>query len=229
MMSKKLEFSPISIRDILKRIRIGLESERDSTWVANSKTTTDHVNRWINQNNDLLQQISNIEATVLPGVQSDLGFRFDPPDLFYLALFHGTTSNLFREINTFSSGRNFPVSPEELSTMASLEEVARSLAYIGDAALKMGAAYYGWTQPTPTPEQLDILRSKHGDNAVLANLCDKWGLYENLICFKHERPTKEDTLNKEKGTRVEAIFGILFISRDLEAVIQAIPLVKLKC
>ncbi|MCK5390388.1 MAG: hypothetical protein KAJ36_07850, partial [Candidatus Thorarchaeota archaeon] len=58
-------------------------------------------------------------------------------------------------------------------------------------------------------------------NEHMANLCDRWGLYKHRIHFDPETPSKGEILH-DKGTLVEAIYGIVQMEHGFKQVLKNI-------
>ena len=121
---------------------------------------------------------------------------------------------LFSEIHTnFRDGR-CALSPTALAEMARLPEAAETLAWIGDAALKIGVLPQIWSPRLADAGLLSERRKAYESNVNMARLCDRWGLYEHRVHF--DPPVEKGDCDHVKGTLVEAVLGIVFLQCGLK-------------
>ncbi|UYP48597.1 hypothetical protein NEF87_004882 [Candidatus Lokiarchaeum ossiferum] len=72
-------------------------------------------------------------------------------------------------------------------------------------------------------------REKIVKNDHLAVICDRWQLFEHRIKRVHEGTTAPNNSKKiihEKGTLVEAIFGVIYLEMGFEEVLRVIPSIQ---
>lgn len=101
-----------------------------------------------------------------------------------------------------------------------------TLALIGDRALELGILPIIWEGENtpgdiPTKGKLDDSKKNFVKNKNLADIWDFLGLYDKKIL-----PKKKDESPKLRGSRMEAIFGIIYLESGLEAVEKAIRTLK---
>jgi len=161
------------------------------------------------------------------GGEADLGYSLGDREQFVIAMFRPSTRNLFDEIaEDARSGGWCTLTDAELRELAHLHEAAGALAWIGDAALKIGLLPAIWDQEIANAGNLTKNRKAYDRNSNLALLCDRWNLYEHRIHFDAEIPRSARTINHAKGTLVESVFGILFLREGLKGVASATELLK---
>lgn len=59
-------------------------------------------------------------------------------------------------------------------------------------------------------------------------MCNEWNLYEfrlNRLNDPSERNAKSKTIQHEKGTLIETIYGIIYLEFGFEELIRTIPLI----
>jgi dsRNA-specific ribonuclease len=101
-----------------------------------------------------------------------------------------------------------------------------TLALIGDRALELGILPIIWEEENssgdiPTKGKLDDSKKNFVKNKNLADIWDFLGLYETKIL-----PKKKDESPKLRGSRMEAIFGIIYLESGLRAVENAVRNLK---
>lgn len=108
-----------------------------------------------------------------------------------------------------------------------MDEVARVLALIGDAAISLALVQILWQPNISNVGELTIKRAEFASNENLARICDKWDLYDHRIHFDPNKyDTKDVKINHVKGTIVEALFGVIYIENGLDQVISSIVALK---
>jgi len=75
-----------------------------------------------------------------------------------------------------------------------------------------------------TTEELHNKRQALENNENLSKLSEKWKLFDYRIHFDPENP-KDKTKQTIEGTLTEAIFGVIFIEREMKGVQDAIDLI----
>jgi hypothetical protein len=173
----------------------------------------------------ILRAIGGIKTVVRPVVESDLGYRIRREEMFILAFFQPSTRNIFSEIALhFRSHGGCPLSEDDLTTLATLTDAAATLAWIGDAALKIGVLPEIWSPAVADAGVLTDLRRRYDSNENQAILCDRWGLYEHRIHL--DPPVPPGNAVHVKGTLVESVYGIVFLQGGLRAVADAARLLR---
>ncbi|HDR73863.1 MAG TPA: hypothetical protein ENN85_08150 [Methanoculleus sp.] len=221
---RSLAWTPIGIGNKLHILREGLPVRRARLSPADLHDAQ-KMDVWIGKIDEILLTIEDIRATVRPQVEADLGFSPGSEEQLILSLFQPSTRNLFAEIEVhFRDRAGCGLASGELVQMAAIPQAAETLAWIGDAALKIGVLSEIWT---PEPEEAAVLterRKAYESNANLALLCDRWQLYEHRIHFDPAGP-RADVVHV-KGTLVESILGMIFLNGGLRRVARAAWLLR---
>jgi len=175
----------------------------------------DKFSRWIEKIEEILTRIHTIKWKLQPQLEENLGYRLDNSEMLILAFFQPSTKNLFTEIEIhFRKKAGLSLNSDELNELAVLPEVAKTLAWISDAAINLAVIFEIWEPEIVRVGILTDERKKFVENSNLARLCDKWNLYEYRIHFDPPPDPKLVTRNSiahVKGTIIEAIYGILFL------------------
>jgi ribonuclease-3 len=180
---------------------------------------------WIRQLNIILDQITKINETVLPIIKDDLGYSFFNNNLVLIAMCQSSIKNTFTEIKIhFPKGEGFVIPRENLDFLENCPEKANTLAWMGDTTIKYAVLLDIW-KPGISTEQLHNKRKMYEENENLAKLCDKWKLFDYRI-YLDPTVAKSVQLNKIKGTLVEALYGVIFLEKEIDGVRDAISLIK---
>ncbi|MCK4279562.1 MAG: hypothetical protein KAW94_03195 [Candidatus Thorarchaeota archaeon] len=172
--------------------------------------------RWITQLTGMQSSIDRVKDSLRPKLEEVLGVSLHKNELLLVALFQPSTKNLFLEMID-----EFPSKQEELKHLVALSEMAEALALVGDAAISLAALHHVWQPKSIDAGVLTQRRSDIVNNEHMAELCDNWGLYEHRIHFDPHSVSKSE-MEHDKGTLLEAIYGIVYIEQGLEKVKELI-------
>ncbi len=223
-----LPWRDIGIHRALLQIGRFLENEMEAVPSENTRTIQ-KFERWLDQIGSILFRIERAKTELIPHLKSRLGVEIHREEMLIVSLFQPSTKNLFLELEShFCRGiePGASVDCDMLRRLASTSEMAKVLALVGDAAISLAVLHRLWT-----PEMLDVgdltqARARSVSNEHLAALCDEWRLYEYRIHFDPPAESKSE-MEHDKGTLVEAIYGIVYLMHGLDAVIGIIdPLVE---
>ena len=219
---KKIEFENVEIEVTIRNLRdyfsrIGNDS-------GYKPTKRQKFTKWVKEFDHILEQIEKIDNVVLPKLIDDLGYAFTDRNLILTALFQPSTKKIFSEIkNESNSLSDFIGTYDDLDSLEKCSDRANSLAWIGDAAIKFAISSKIWKIDIST-EDLNDTRKKYESNENFSGLCDNWQLFQSRIHFDPE-DQKPKSANKIKGTLVEAIFGVIFLEREIEGVQEALHII----
>lgn len=195
-----------------------------------SQLPEDHINErkkvsnWIAQIKQINNQIQNIKKFKLNELNKYFNYDFAEPDLVILSLIQPSIKNLFDELTKYSIKFKLNLNTEQFISM---DEAAKVLALIGDAAIDLAVIQILWQPNISNVGELTIKRSKLVSNKNLANICDNWGLYELRIPFdSNQSENNEEKTNHVKGTIVEALFGVIYIEGGLNQIVSSINALK---
>ncbi len=172
--------------------------------------------RWVAQLNSIMSLVDRVKDSLRPKLEKVLGVSLHKNELLLVAMFQPSTKNLFLEMID-----EFPSKQEELKHLVALSEMAEALALVGDAAISLAALHHVWQ---PKSVDVGVLTQKRSDivnNEHMAKLCDDWGLYEHRIHFDPHTVSKSE-MEHDKGTLLEAIYGIVYIEHGLDKIKELI-------
>jgi dsRNA-specific ribonuclease len=180
------------------------------------------IDRWREQLTEVQAGLEYISRNLIPKLEKILNVKLKNMELVQVAMFQPSTKNIFLELETHykNEGKN-PLGNHGFADLVALSEIAQVIALLGDAVIDMGVLYQLW-RPDPsdvghiTQEKSEIVSNVH-----MANLCDRWGLYEHRIHFDPEVPSRAE-IEHDKGTLIEAIFGIIQMEYGFNKVIENI-------
>jgi ribonuclease-3 len=101
--------------------------------------------------------------------------------------------------------------------MINLSEMAKVLALVGDAVISSAVLQHLWEPHLGDAGKITQKKAEIVSNNHMAKLCDKWKLYDYRIHFDPETPSKSE-MNHDKGTLLEAIYGIIYIEHEYKMI-----------
>jgi dsRNA-specific ribonuclease len=217
----KLAWKPVHIERKLVALLKAIELARKETQ-PNKTRLHAKMDRWKVQLKEVLAGLEYINQSLVPKLERILNVKIKNVELLQVAMFQPSTKNLFLELEThYKNEGKDPLGNHGFADLIALSEVAQVIALLGDAVIDMGVLYQLW-QPDPsdvgsiTQEKSEIVSNEH-----MADLCDHWGLYEHRIHFDPEVPSKAE-IEHDKGTLIEAIFGIIQMENGFSKVMENI-------
>ena len=225
-----LKWTPIGIEKKIRRLDQRVSRLAGET-PEERKGERLRLAHWSAQLREVQDRIDVIKKEVRPVLARDIPPPPASNELVLVAFFQPSTKNLFAELDVYFRKRGEENLSREITELGALADGARTLAWIGDAALNLAVLPEIWD---PAISHVGILSKKRADyvqNANLARLCDRWMLSEHRIHFDlpaDPGATTSETVAHTKGTLVEAIFGTVFLSGGLSAVACAIPLLRIE-
>jgi len=180
-----------------------------------NKRTVRKMTRWRNMLSGIRKSIQLIEENLQPRLESELNVPLNRRGLLTVSLFQPSTKNVFLEIQTHYSEEDPASDMQKLKTLIGLSEIAKVLGLLGDAVIDTAILHHLWEPDASRVGHLTKRRSQAVNNEHLAQICDKFGLYEHRIHFDPETQEKSE-MEHIKGTLVEALFGVIYIERGFE-------------
>lgn len=169
-------------------------------------------------NPSLNEKISFILNTCPQKIETATQYRITNPNLLLLVFLHEDISKICNEPAIFH--------PENLEKMGNIKEDFLTLAFIGDRALELGILSSIWcdgnkSQDIPQKGDLDTWKKSFVENKNLADIWDFLDLYDNKILTRRKNESE-----KLRASRVEAVFGIIYLESGFDAVEDALTNLK---
>ncbi|MHA1891353.1 MAG: ribonuclease III domain-containing protein [Promethearchaeota archaeon] len=227
-MERKLKWHAIGLETKISRILDSLESIKESfdpTHTAKIKKVQGLINELLN----IKERIVRIKNHMIPRLEEKFRLEFKTPELVYLAFLRPSLRNIFSNISSYYANReSSPLKQSEFDELVALGNTGDVLALIGDSAIKLAIVETLWDSSCRTVGQLTGIKATIESNRNMAKFCDELGLY-NHILDKNEptkQAAKEKTILHEKGTLVEAIYGIIYLEFGFEELMRLVPLLQ---
>jgi dsRNA-specific ribonuclease len=216
-----ISWSPIHIEDKLDILtRAVLVTQRD-TPKNNTKLLT-KLEKWLVDLASVQEGLKRVREILVPYLEKTLETHFENTELFQLAMFQPSTKNLFSELETQYRGcENTPLDNNSFEELINLSEMAQVLALIGDAVVSSAVLQHLWKPHVGDAGKITQRKAEIVSNEHMAKLCDKWGLYKYRIHFDPDTPSKLEE-NHDKGTLVEAVYGIIYIEHEYRRVLKLV-------
>ena len=228
-MEKKLTWNAIGLerktrilRDELKKHQA--ELPRDHSRIFKK------LQLYLDELDHLLNQMNKIHSELIPSLEGIFRLKFPTPELVILALSRPSIRNVFEDIRDyFEKEPENPLRMEDYDELAASGDATNVLALIGDAILDLKVVEVMWDSSLKTVGKITTQREEIVSNKNLAKVCDKWDLYEyrlSRLLFPSVKDAKEKSIQHEKATLVEAIFGVIYIELGIESVVRILPQVQ---
>jgi dsRNA-specific ribonuclease len=174
----------------------------------------------------LLQKIVEIENAyslikeyTIPKIEKVTGYQFSSPNFFFFVFLYEEINMVFYEAEPILI-KSAELFIPDIGDMKEASENRKTLAYIGDAALEIGILPIIWPPSDetiiPQNEFLHNEREKLIQNAPLSQFWDFLTCGDEKIMM-----LQDDKKDENKGTSMEAVFGIIYLESGLGAVENA--------
>ena len=217
---RKIVWKSIHIENRLDTLTQVIERTRRQA-PENKTRLLGKAERWLEQLDEVNDRIRYIKKTLTPKLEKIFDLKIRNKEILQAAMFQPSTKNLFLELDIQYRGKNNPFDDGGFEDLISLSESAKRFALLGDAAISMAVIYHLWQTVSEDVGQLTQDKSSIVSNEHMADLCDRWGLYEHRIHFDPETPSKGEIIH-DKGTLVEAVYGIVQIEHGFDHVLKNI-------
>jgi dsRNA-specific ribonuclease len=217
----KLAWKSVHIEKKLGSLLKAIDKTSDET-TENKLRLHAKFERWRKQIESMQEGLEYINSNLIPKMEKVLNLRIKHRELIQAAMFQPSTKNLFLELEThYENERMDPLGEHGFADLIALSEVAQVIALIGDAAIDMGVLCQLWRPDPSNVGKLTQEKSKIVSNEHMADLCDRWGLYEHRIHFDVGVQSATE-IEHDKGTLVEAVFGIIQMEYGFNKVMKNI-------
>ncbi len=231
-MAEDFELHPIAIEETLIRLREGLIREYVARYAPRHRRSEMRtrnlakIQRWIAGLDNLLAQIAEVNRTVIPTIEADVGITLRDPNLILRVLMDSSVKGLFLRILTEFPEEELPVPPKDLYTLYTMPDDADALALIGDVTMRLKVLPGLEKGRTNSAEYISTADDRSLSAADVAALCDRWGLSEHVIGICRRCPPAEKDVQQEKWILASAVLGVLYRDGGLEALRQVAPLLQ---
>jgi|GEM_PF-2722830 len=184
----------------------------------------------IDELDNIYTSIGRIKDELIPKLESIFRVKFKTPELILLALSRPSLRVIFDNLEKRNALLpSNPLRPEEYADLKSVGDAGDALALIGDAILSLAIVELFWDTSLSTVGDLTKKRASIASNQNLAKICDQWGLMDYRIKrlpVQTENDTKQDRIIHEKGTLIEAIYGVVYVEFEYGAITRLVSLLQ---
>lgn len=228
-MEKKLKWNAVGLETKTRLLLRELEATKDALDPAHlAKVKT--VQGLIDEVRRVVAIMDRIKAETIPRLESRFRLTFKTPELIFLALCRPAMRTTFENLAMFFNARGKQLlAKAEFDELAACGDAGEVLALIGDAAIDLAIVETMWDSSRATVGNLTTTRASIVSNMNISKLCDQLGLHHDMI-DRANQPSKADAKDKaifhEKGTLVEAIFGVVYLEFGFQEVMRLVPLLQ---
>jgi hypothetical protein len=207
--------------DLSSSFIVSLRSSKIKDSVGEKK-----FNKWYSSLGEIVDGYFQFQETGKLAIEKSMSFNFCHSDILFPLFLRLNIKNIFNEIR--DSVNNGEIDGDELPRLKQLiefgtiiEQHRKGLALIGDGALDLAlfndhssriVEIRSWAS------DLDKLRQKNLKNEKLAKIYDSLGLDDLVVPKKTDKDNQDITGHDQKGTIIEAIFGLMYLESDLDTV-----------
>lgn len=228
-MHKRLKWNAIGFERKTQLLHKTIQQEKDDI-PEDYLSIHRKLQGFLDQLSHVLDKMNKIQNELIPKLEEIFKLEFKTPELVMLSLCRPSIRNIYQDMEMhFDIQKNNPLTVDEYKELASSGDAAEVLALIGDAVLDLGVVQTFWDSSLTTVGRLTKKRAGIVANDNLAKACDEWNLFEfrlNRINDPSEKNTKPKTIQHEKGTLVEAIYGVIYLEFGFEELIRTILLIQ---
>ena len=228
-MHEKLKWNAIGFENKTKMLYNSIKKEKD-------EIPEDHlVNHrklqgFIDHLEYIIEKMKRIQSELIPNLEQIFKLKFKTPELILISLCRPSIRNIYQDLEIHLEGQpHNPLNIDDYKELASLGDAANVLALVGDAALDLSVVQTLWDSSLATVGRLTLRRQGIVANDNLARICDQWKLYEyrlNRLNDLSEQNAKPKTIQHEKGTLIESIYGVIYLEFGFEVLVRTIPLIQ---
>ncbi|MGY5874945.1 MAG: ribonuclease III domain-containing protein [Candidatus Thorarchaeota archaeon] len=215
------DWEHIGIENKLQLLMDAITRTEETTPSQNTKLLG-KLRRWREDLDYIARLIMRIQGSLTPSLEAILDTRFSENEMLVVSMFQPSTKNIFSELEThYLVGSNSPLTKDEFRNLIDLSEVGQAIALVGDAAISLAVLHHLWKIKDVDVGNLTQERADLVSNENMARVCDEWKLYDHRIHFDPQTTTKSE-MEHDKGTLLEAVFGVVYIEHGLEKVKELI-------
>ena len=228
-MHKRLKWNAIGLELKTKILQEKIIQEKENEPSTHSKKHQ-RLQGFLDELNHLLDTMNKIQNNLIPELEKIFRLEFKTPELIMLALSRPSIRNIYEDMQRhFKYQQEKTLNLDEYIELASSGDAADVLALIGDSAIDLAVVQSFWDSSLTKAGKLSKMRANIVANENLAKACDKWNLYNyrlNRLKDPSELKAKVETINHEKGTLVEAIYGVIYLEFGFEELLRTLPLIQ---
>jgi dsRNA-specific ribonuclease len=216
-----LSYNPIHIENRLDALTKTITLTQKETPETNTRLLA-KLERWLWDIGLMQKSLKRIRHDLVPDLERILELKFENEELFQVTMFQPSTKNIFMELETqYRRSENDPLGSDGYVQMINLGEMAKVLALVGDAVISSAVLQHLWKPHLGNAGKITQRKAEIVSNENMARLCDHWNLYEYRIHFDPDPPSKVE-MDHDKGTLVEAIYGIIYLEFEFKMVLKKV-------
>ena len=227
-MDKRLRWAAIGLEAGTRRLLEDLERVKngiDPAHVAKVKRVQVHVDGV----RHVLSTMARIKELVVPRLEVLFHLTFKTPELLFLALARPALRTTFNNLAAFlHSKEGCTIESGEIENLGRYAHFGDVLALVGDKVIDLAIIETTWGAPAITSGAVTVAKASLVSNKNLARLCEQLAIDQFMLDGTRQPPAskvnaKRETRDRELGTLVEAIFGVIYEEFGLHEVMRLVP------
>lgn len=228
-MQKRLKWNAIGLERNTEMLLEYINIEKENTPPEHLKKFRT-LQLFVDELTHLITTMKKIREELIQTLEKNLRIKFKTPEMVMLALSRPSIRNIYEDLEIFFEGKEKnPLRSLEYKSLASSGDASNTLALIGDAALDLAIVETFWDSSLTTAGELTKKRSNFVSNENLSKVCDDWNLYDyrlKRLKAPADIKTKEATVEHEKATLVEALFGVIYLELGFDELLRTVPFIQ---
>lgn len=228
-MQRRLKWNAIGLEPKTKKILEIMLIEKDEVPEDNLKDYR-KIQRFVDELEYLVKTLTEIREELIPSIEKFFRLEFPTPELIYLAMSRPGIKKIFEDLHIFFDRiGNSVFNNDEFKDLSSCGDAGDVLALIGDSAIDLAVVETLWDSSLSTTGELTIKRGKIVRNKNLAIICDRMNIYDyrlKKLLDNSSQNSKTSTINHEKGTLIEALYGVIYLEFGFEEILRTVPLLQ---
>ncbi|MGY5853642.1 MAG: ribonuclease III domain-containing protein [Candidatus Thorarchaeota archaeon] len=209
---------------IEKKIQLLLDAitRTEATTPSQNTRLLGKLKKWRENLEYIVRSITRIQGSLSQSLEIILDTSFSENEMLVVSMFQPSTKNIFSELKThYLAEKKSPLTKDAFQVLIDLSEMGQAIALVGDAAISLAVLHYLWRIEDVNVGDLTQERADLVSNENMTQVCDDWSLYDHRIHFDPQTTTKSE-MEHDKGTLLEAVFGVVYICQGLEKVRELI-------
>ena len=230
-MQERLKWNAIGLQNKTLLLKKKISEEKAKTPPENLKDLR-KLQIYLDELSHLLEIMDKIQSELIPKLEGIFRVKYKTPELVMLALARPSIRNIYDDLEKFFEIRfDNPLKADEYKQLATSGYSAEVLALVGDRVIDLAVVQLLWDKTSATVGKITEKKKEIVSNENLSRLSELWNLF-NYRLGRLQIPIpeniKEDTIEHEKGTLVEALYGVLYLEFGFQEVFRTLGLLQIR-
>jgi ribonuclease-3 len=230
-MHERLKWNAIGLQNKTLLLKERISEEKTNTPPENLKDLR-KIQLYLDELSHLLEIMDKIQCELIPKLEEIFRVKYKTPELVMLALTRPSIRNIYDDLEKFFNIKlDNPLKPDEYKQLATSGYSAEVLALVGDRVIDLAVVQLLWDNTSATVGKITEKKKEIVSNENLSRVCELWKLF-NYRLGRLQAPVpeiiREDTIEHEKGTLVEALYGVIYLEFGLQEVFRTLGLLQIR-